>query len=115
MIKINQNELNGMIMFTKITILSWWLLFIISRFAHLITSLNIMIEQLKHWSTKIQEVISNIVITEKNEKQCQTTGIPRTLGAFSDKVTLDIDGFTDEPVVKCDVQVVENTFIDDSK
>ena len=27
----------------------------------------------------------------------------------------DIDGFTDEPVVQCDAQVVENTFIDDSK
>ena len=26
-----------------------------------------------------------------------------------------IDGFTDKPVVQCDVQVVENTFGDDSK
>ena len=66
-------------------------------------------------STKIQEVISNIAITEKNEKLCHTTGIPRTQGAFSDKVTLDVDGFTDEPVDKCHVQVAENTFIDDSK
>ena len=29
-------------------------------------------------------------------------------------VTPDIDGFTDEPVVQCDV-LVENTFVDDSR
>ena len=71
--------------------------------------------QLNHLSTKIQEVISNIVITEKNEKLCQTAGIPGTERAFSDKVTLNIDGFTDEPLVQCDVQVVENTFTDGSR
>ena len=60
-------------------------------------------------STKIQEVTSNIVITEKNEKLCHTTAIPQIQGAFSDKVTPNIDGFTDEPVVQYDVQVVENT------
>ena len=38
-----------------------------------------------------------------------------TRGAFSDKVTTGINGFTVEPVVQCDVQVVENTFMDDSK
>ena len=59
-------------------------------------------------STKIQEVTSNIVITEKNEKLCHTTAIPRIQGAFSDKVTPNIDGFTDKPVVQYDVQVVEN-------
>ena len=50
-------------------------------------------------------------------KNCQTTGIPGTQGAFSDKETSDIDGFTDEPVavVQCEVQVAENTFVDDSK
>ena len=31
------------------------------------------------------------------------------------QVTPDIDGFTDEPVAQCDVQVVENIFTDDSK
>ena len=35
-------------------------------------------------STKIWEIISNIVITEKNEKLCQTAGIPETQGEFSD-------------------------------
>ena len=35
-------------------------------------------------------------------------------GAFSDKVAPDIDGFTDEPVFQSDVQIVENTFKDDS-
>ena len=51
-------------------------------------------------------------MTEKREV------VPRNLtqGAFSDKVNPDsFDGFTDESVVQCDVQVVENTFIDDSK
>ena len=43
------------------------------------------------------------------------TGISGPQGAFSDKVAPDIDGFSDEPVVQCDVQVTENTFIDDSK
>ena len=63
---------------------------------------------------KVQEVISNIVITEKmkNYAVCQTTGIPETKGALSDKVSPNIDGFTDGPVVQCDVQFVENTFID---
>ena len=36
-------------------------------------------------------------------------------GSFSNKVTPDTDGFTDEPVVQCDVRVVKNTFVDDSK
>ena len=35
--------------------------------------------------------------------------------AFLDKVASDIDGFTDEPVVSCDVQVVKNTLTDNSK
>ena len=55
------------------------------------------LEKLKHLSKKIQEAISNIIITETNEKLCQTTG---TQGAFSDKVIPDIDGFTDEPMVQ---------------
>ena len=49
---------------------------------------------------KTKEVISNIVITEKNEKLCQTTKILGTQGAFSDKVTPDINVFTDEPRVQ---------------
>ena len=32
------------------------------------------LEQLKHSSTQIQKVVSNIVITEKNEKLSQITG-----------------------------------------
>ena len=39
---------------------------------------------MKHLSTKIQNLISNIVITEKNEKV--KTGIPGTQGECSDKV-----------------------------
>ena len=58
---------------------------------------------MNHLSTKIQEISSNIVITEKNEKICQTTGLPGTQGAFSNKVNPDIDGFTDEPVEQFNV------------
>ena len=34
---------------------------------------------------------------------------------FSNKIAFNIDGFTYEPVVQCDVQFVENTFINNSK
>ena len=42
---------------------------------------------------KTEEVISNIVITEKNEKLCRTTEILGTQRAFSDNVTPNIDVF----------------------
>ena len=51
----------------------------------------------------------DIVITVKNEKQCLTKGIPWTHGAFLDKFTPNIDGYTDETVVQHGVQVVGNT------
>ena len=35
--------------------------------------------------------------------------------AFSDKVTPGINDFIDEPVVQCDVQAVENAFMNDLK
>ena len=57
-------------------------------------------------------MISNIVIIDKNEKLCQSTGKPGPQGAFSEEVTSDIGVFTDKTVAQCDVQVVENTFID---
>ena len=41
--------------------------------------------------------------------------IPGTQVGFSDKAVPDIDDFTDEPEFQCDVQVVKNTFVDDSK
>ena len=68
-------------------------------------------------STKIQEVISNVAITANNEKQYARLqqSIPRTQQTFLDKVTLDINGFTDEQVFhECDVEVVEKFFTDDS-
>ena len=46
----------------------------------------------------------------------ETTAKCRTQGAFLDNITPDIDGLTDEPVVhQCNVQVVENTSVNDSK
>ena len=66
---------------------------------------------------KIQEVASNVVITEKkNGKVRLRVNILVTQGAFLEKVISDIDGFTDGRVIhQWDVQVVENTFVDDSK
>ena len=66
----------------------------------------------KYLSMKIQEVTSNAEITEKNENQylhvCLTyvgqlvkLGIPETQGTSSHKITSDIDGFTDKPVIWC--------------
>ena len=47
---------------------------------------------------------------------CQTTARhTKNPRAFLDKVTTDIDDFIDEPVIQCDIQVKENTFVDDSK
>ena len=48
---------------------------------------------------KIQEVTSNVVITEKNENQHVRLplSIPGIQRPFLDKVTSDIDGFTAEP------------------
>ena len=76
---------------------------------------NMDSEQLKHLSTKIQEVASNVTITVNNEKLCLTTRIPVTQVTFWNKVTPDVDGFNDGPVFQCHVQVVENTFVDDPK
>ena len=67
------------------------------------------LDQLKHLSTKINEVTPNVVTTEKNEKLCHTKGVSGTQRAFSDKVTPDIDDFTDESVVQRDAQVAEST------
>ena len=58
---------------------------------------------------------SNIAIIKENEKlyvRLQLS-IPETQGAFLGKVILD--GFTNKIVFQCDIQVVENTFVDDSK
>ena len=68
-------------------------------------------------STKIQEVTSNAAITEKNEKQYvrRQLIISWTQGAFSCKVASDIDVFIDKPIVQCDVEVVKNSIVDDSK
>ena len=55
---------------------------------------------MKHLSAKIQKVTSNVVITQKNEKLSLTSEIVEIQGTLSDKVTPDIDGFTDEPVVQ---------------
>lgn len=61
---------------------------------------------------------SNLAITVKNEKktngrQIIQRGIRGTQGAFTNKITPDIDGCTDEPVFPCDVRIVKNYFVDD--
>ena len=102
-------------------ILCW--IFIALQFPSDFIALNVMtkqkgkghLKQLKHLSTKIQESTSNVAITEENEKEYARLqlSIPGTHLVFSDKVAPDIDGFTNEPVVQCDVEVVKNSFVDD--
>ena len=67
-------------------------------------------------SLKIQEATSkNIVITEKKENNVYVRQIIYTnQGHLSTKVT-PVNGFTNEPVIQCNVPVVENNFVDDSK
>ena len=59
---------------------------------------------------------SNFAITEKTEKQYVRLQlrILETQGAYSNKVAPDIDCFTKEAVVQCDLEVVKNAFVDDS-
>ena len=74
------------------------------------------LEQVKHLITKIQELTSNDVITDKMKNYVRLQlSMPGTQEAFWDKVTTDIDGFTDEPVVQCDIEVIKNIFVDDSR
>ena len=70
-------------------------------------------DQFKHLSKKIQEVTLDVVITKKNGKKYVRLqlSIPWAQRSFWDKVTPDIEDFTDEP----EVQVVKNTFGDNSK
>ena len=74
------------------------------------------IRELKSLSLEIQEVTSkNIVITEKKENNVYVRQIIYTnQGHLSTKVT-PVNGFTNEPVIQCNVPVVENNFVDDSK
>ena len=56
------------------------------------------------------------LLRKMKNNMSETTAKCRAQGAFLDNITPDIDGLTDEPVVhQCDVQVVENTFVNDSK
>ena len=69
-------------------------------------------EQLKSLSLKIQETTSkSVAITEKKIKQY---GWHTKQGHLPRKVTAVTD-VTDEPVIWCDVSVLENTFLDDDK
>ena len=78
---------------------------------------NIMAEQkekgyqgirtMKHLSRRKQEVTSNIVITKKMKSSISDyskyNSDPR-----------DIDDFTDKPKFQCDIQIVKNTYADDT-
>ena len=53
--------------------------------------------------------------TKNNLSINHIVGTPGLRGPFSDKVSSDIDGFSEEPVVRCDSPVVKNNFVDDCK
>ena len=64
------------------------------------------LKQLKSLSLKIQELTwKSVAVTEKIEKQYVRH---TNQGHLPTKVTLVVD-FTDEPVIQCDVPIVENT------
>ena len=44
-----------------------------------------------------------VLLRKIKNNQIIQLGISEPQGAFSDKVILDVDGFTDELVVQCDV------------
>ena len=71
------------------------------------------LEQLKSLSLKIQEATSiSVVITEEKGKQYvrQIIYIYINQGHLPTKVTPIID-FKDEPIIQCEVPVIENTFV----
>ena len=55
-------------------------------------------------------VVKGVTVTDKKTKYVRHTN----QGHLSTKVTPAAD-FTDEPVIRCDVPVVENNFVDDRK
>ena len=70
---------------------------------------------IKNLSLKIQEATSkSVAVTEKKGKQYVGHIVHTNQGHLPTKVTPDID-FTDKPVIRCDVPVVENTFVNDCK
>ena len=75
-----------------------------------------MIETFEYENTKSDFKFCNN--REKWKEICQNTAKYTRAWiqeVFSDIVAPDIDGFTDEPVVQCDSQVVRNAFVDDFK
>ena len=66
------------------------------------------LEQSKSTSLKIQEATSkSVAVITKNVRQTNQGHLPT-------KVTPVID-LTDEPVIQCDVPVIENSFVYDCK
>ena len=100
-------------------------IFIASQFHHLIyiTQYNEegkwegVPKNLSNWSIWVRKHkwFKILLLLRKMKNLCQTTGIPRNQVAFLDNVSLDIDVFTDEPVVQWVVQVVQSNFIEGSK
>ena len=76
---------------------------------------------MKDQQSYISVFIAYLTIPSRNYEQQprHDNSIPvrymRAPESFSEKGTPDIDGFTNKPVVQCDVRVVKNTFVDDSK
>ena len=62
------------------------------------------VETFETLSMKIQVTALNVAIM--SDISCRYTSLP---GTFSYKVTTDIDYFTGEPIVQCDVPVVKKT------
>ena len=70
------------------------------------------LEQLKSLSLKIQEAISNrnVIIKKKRKQYVRQIIYNINQANLPTKVTPVID-FTDEPVIQCEVPVVESNFV----
>ena len=65
------------------------------------------------WKTK-RATSKNVAITDRKEKQYVRQIKYTNQRHLAKSVTPDI-GFTNKPVVQCDVPVVKNSFVDDCK
>ena len=107
-------------------IILWWL-FIAAQFPSHFIAPNTMKNQkgkryqgLRAIESFEQENTRSDLKCCDDQRKCKTisqttVNIPRIQGTFSDKVAPDMDDFTDKLELQRDIQVMKNTFEDDSK
>ena len=110
-----------MVTLSEMIILTWWLL--IHRFTISVWFLSpeMMTKQKGYvyqriWAIEaFEDENTRIDVKCYNYYENKNMSDYRTQGAISNKVNPVTNVFTDEPEIQCDVQVVENTLVNDSK